>query len=262
MDSKLLRLACLSSIVYTEEKRLIDILSFDEQFTHIKCFNSHCSQGFVCYDRVLSSCVVVFRGTDDIMDVIRDVRIFPTKNKYRLGNGYVHKGFYSALDWLYNDMLDYINVLKNTFEDMNIICTGHSLGAAMATIMAYNISAKELYTFGSPRVGTRAFVKELEKINLKHIRVVNGGDIVTKSPSPVIYSHHGEKVTLNPVAKGGVKNRCISAHFIYNYISNLYDRCSDIDTCLDTFVKMYTDGRCETTGATAKSGADLQPRPT
>ena len=231
MNSKILRLACLSSIVYTGERHLLDILSVDDQFCHIKCFNSHQSQGFICYDNFLNSCIVVFRGTDDAMDVIRDIRMLPTKNKYRPGNGYIHKGFYSALVWLYDDVTRYINTLKDKFVDMRIICTGHSLGAAMATIMAYNVSADELYTFGSPRVGTRSFVKDLEKTKLKHIRVVNGNDVVTKLPSPIIYSHHGDELKLTCV-----KANCISNHLICNYIANLYGTCSVIDDGLYNLV--------------------------
>ena len=67
----------------------------------------------------------------------------------------------------------------------------HSLGAALATICASRLDAHELYTFGSPRVGNRAFVKEMKNDGIQHYRFVNNNDIVTGVPFPLrVYINH------------------------------------------------------------------------
>ena len=79
-----------------------------------------------------------------------------------------------------------------------VICTGHSLGAALATVMASRIDAEELYTFGSPRVGTRSFINEMTADGITHYRFVNNNDIVTRVPLALMgYKHHGELCYIN-----------------------------------------------------------------
>jgi triacylglycerol lipase len=63
--------------------------------------------------------------------------------------------------------------------------------------MASRLDANELYTFGSPRVGDRRFVKEMSTDKIKHYRFVNNNDIVTRVPPPIVYRHHGELVYIN-----------------------------------------------------------------
>ena len=83
-------------------------------------------------------------------------------------------------------------------KPLKVVCTGHSLGAALATLCAARIDAHELYTFGSPRVGNRDFVKELIKDGIKHYRFVNNNDIVTKVPfALMMYKHCGELCYIN-----------------------------------------------------------------
>ena len=73
--------------------------------------------------------------------------------------------------------------------------TGHSLGAAMATITATRVDAECLYTFGSPRVGGKEFIKQL---NCEHHRFVNNNDIVTKVPPQIMgFQHCGEERYFN-----------------------------------------------------------------
>jgi len=222
MDSKLLRLACLCSLVYDDDDRICKILHSLSEFSDVKCFNSHHSQCFVCVDHRLESCVIIFRGTDDIIDTVRDLRFFPMRNTGRSSSGYVHRGFCKSLDCIYDDVFNYVNELKAAYKNINVICTGHSLGAAMATIMAYNISANELYTFGSPRVGTKGFKRDLDASGIKHTRVVNGNDIVTTVPTSCIYSHHGSLLQMDKCQHFGV-----TSHLICNYIKNIQESCAD-----------------------------------
>ncbi|CAM0151425.1 unnamed protein product [Urochloa decumbens] len=78
---------------------------------------------------------------------------------------------------------------------LSITTTGHSLGAALAVLSAYEITtaaarsnddaAPPMVTavsFGGPRVGNEAFRRRLEESGGKVLRVVNSDDIVTKVP--------------------------------------------------------------------------------
>ncbi|CAL4904279.1 unnamed protein product [Urochloa decumbens] len=81
---------------------------------------------------------------------------------------------------------------------LSITVTGHSLGAALAVLSAYEITtaaaqqqrsndddAAPMVTavsFGGPRVGNAAFRRRLEESGGKVLRVVNSDDIVTKVP--------------------------------------------------------------------------------
>ena len=68
--------------------------------------------------------------------------------------------------------------------------TGHSLGAALATLAADRYgNVQGLYTYGSPRVGDRNFK---EDFNVNAYRFVNNSDIVTKVPPAGTYLHVGE----------------------------------------------------------------------
>ena len=74
-----------------------------------------------------------------------------------------------------------------------IVVTGHSLGAAMATICASRLhelgADLVLYTFGSPRVGDNIWARQFDDIEA--YRIVNNNDIVCRVPPFGYYSHVG-----------------------------------------------------------------------
>jgi len=87
--------------------------------------------------------------------------------------------------------------------------TGHSLGAAMATIIAYRYATLDLipnpsglFTYGSPRVGDRKFINYFNTLPFEHHRWVNDGDIVTKIPFAPFFYHCGTMHHIN--SKGQV----------------------------------------------------------
>ncbi|XAR70517.1 Phospholipase A(1) [Bertholletia excelsa] len=77
-------------------------------------------------------------------------------------------------------------------ETLSITVAGHSLGAALALLVANELSAAEpescplppvaVFSFGGPRVGNRGFVKCLNERNVKVLRVVNNQDVITRVP--------------------------------------------------------------------------------
>ena len=139
--------------------------------------------------------VVCFRGTepDEFSDILADLNAIPRRS---MTDGWVHSGFRGELDKVWNLIT---NLVSQNAEKELYIC-GHSLGGAMATLAASRLSqTEELYTFGSPRVGTRSFVKALKAV---HWRFVNNNDIVTRVPLALMgYKHHGTLCYINHYGK-------------------------------------------------------------
>ena len=72
-----------------------------------------------------------------------------------------------------------------------MLFTGHSLGAALATLLAGIKTPDALYTFGSPLVGDADFVATLSGV--KNFRYVDCCDIVTRIPPKGLgYQHLGQ----------------------------------------------------------------------
>ena len=72
--------------------------------------------------------------------------------------------------------------------DWTVMCGGHSLGGALATLMAVEAGkglgykSVALYTMGSPRVGERDFVKSVHESVPERWRIRNVRDIVATLP--------------------------------------------------------------------------------
>ncbi|ONK59095.1 uncharacterized protein A4U43_C08F2920 [Asparagus officinalis] len=76
---------------------------------------------------------------------------------------------------------------------LSLTITGHSLGAALAVLAAYDITATvknhpmvTVVSFGGPRVGNSSFRRKLEEQGSKVLRIVNTQDIITKVPGFVV----------------------------------------------------------------------------
>eukprot|EP01059_Diplonema_ambulator_P004447 TRINITY_DN1414_c0_g2_i1.p1 TRINITY_DN1414_c0_g2~~TRINITY_DN1414_c0_g2_i1.p1 ORF type:complete len:1160 (+),score=284.10 TRINITY_DN1414_c0_g2_i1:187-3480(+) len=75
----------------------------------------------------------------------------------------IHRGFASLWDTVSPVVCDQIETLRGEFGYERVFVTGHSLGAAVATLAAYSLakkygsSAVGLYAFGTPLLGNQAF---------------------------------------------------------------------------------------------------------
>ena len=99
------------------------------------------------------------------------------------GRGHVHRGFHDALDEIWGEVERRLTDLAQSGQ-RSFWFTGHSMGAAIATLAAarWQTSARRaVYTFGSPRVGDRAFVVDWDQA-VPVYRFVHGRDLITRIP--------------------------------------------------------------------------------
>jgi len=142
------------------------------------------SQAFVADDGAVR--VVSFRGSqpDDPSDIFADA-------DFRLvkwgSGGRVNEGFSNALDVIKDAIAPHLD------SPHRLLFTGHSLGAALATLAASRHRPAGLFTFGSPLVGDADFGRTLE--GLLHHRYVDCCDLVTRVPPSELfdYRHTGER---------------------------------------------------------------------
>jgi triacylglycerol lipase len=136
--------------------------------------------------------VLAFRGTE--ISKREDMKIDIEATKISVLDGRVHSGFRIAYESVAKDIE--ANVLK--LNGIPLYITGHSLGAALATVatqrLEHNPRIREIiaacYTFGSPRVGDNHYDIEFKS---PIYRVVNTTDIVTIIPLLAMgYIHIGD----------------------------------------------------------------------
>jgi len=176
--------------------------------------------------------VLCFRGTEpgEFSDIKADLNAMPDKADN--GSGWVHNGFQTEVDKIWEDIMKHVDLKLH--EKKSILICGHSLGGAMATIATSRLGDRvsALYTYGSPRAGTRKFVKSFKHI--PHYRFVNNNDIVPQVPPFGYYHHVGElyymsytnKISNNMSyfqrLKDKISGRC-RAWSKFQFFDNLYD---------------------------------------
>lgn len=143
--------------------------------------------------------IIVCRGTDAYCwrDTATNLYAWPENSP---SGGRVHGGFSYYASNIWPQIKNDLNVAKE--RNLNVWFTGHSLGGAMATVLASRCQKSEilpdpvqLFTFGSPRVGWPSYV---DSININHVRWVNNNDVVAYLPPWWLgYKHHGSEFYLN-----------------------------------------------------------------
>jgi triacylglycerol lipase len=130
---------------------------------------------------------VVFRGTMTMGEVLRDLKVRLVPYPYGKA-GWVHEGFIATYDLVRKVLIDSLAVLPGK----SLYVSGHSLGAAIATLAILDIVSSTpfrtpfLYTFGSPRVGDRAFAAEHNRtMGSRSFRIANTADLIVSMPLPV-----------------------------------------------------------------------------
>lgn len=201
-------LACMSQIAYDRfEAREEQNATADDQkiyddfvtklqsggFSLVRTFNDKATdtQAFIARNNEFA--VLAFRGTE--VTKRRDVKTDIKASKISVLQGRVHVGFMEA----YRSVGPQIRKSLLELKGVPLYITGHSLGAALATIATHNLEhdtdfpqfrqmIAACYTFGSPRVGNSRY-----DFRAPIYRIVNTTDVVTAIPFLAMgYMHIGD----------------------------------------------------------------------
>jgi hypothetical protein len=156
--------------------------------------------------------VVAVRGTEGILEWIHDLEFDLVTCPFLAGAGHTEDGFTAMYTSLRTgvspaspSVVDALATLPYPQPVTSMTITGHSLGGALATLLALDVAANTgftnptAYTFASPRTGDPAFVSTYNQVVKNSFRVANRMDIVPKLPFPPQYGHVDEAEDLNPV---------------------------------------------------------------
>jgi hypothetical protein len=170
--------------------------------------------GFILYNKNINDMIVVVPGTKSLKDWFKNVQVWGKKGNASTGAGVglnIHKGFAIA----YEQSIGSIKAAFNTFLEKNMdnikstknpfTChvTGHSLGAAIATILAYDFKTNllpakkidadiKLVTVASPRLLDEKSGKKLEEKlgRANMLRIFNVWDAVPTIVPEIYNSKH------------------------------------------------------------------------
>ena len=147
--------------------------------------------------------ILVFRGTQTQAEWLQNLDAKQVKYDAPDSKDYgaVHKGFLGLTRKLHPEP---VAIAKQLDPTIPCYITGHSLGAAVATLVAMEIAQKvpqlkdqiQLYTFAGPRVGSPKFVQAHSQLIPNSYRIVNLTDSVPLVPPVSLgnsYTHVGQK---------------------------------------------------------------------
>jgi len=190
---KAFSLAKASLLAYEDpadiEKQVRDVWKFDD----FQFFDEGKTQGFAMADA--KRIVIAFRGTEPTLEEwLNNLDFDLVPGPF---GGEVHDGFSGALDAVWTQVDRTISRFRQN-ASKSIWITGHSLGAALATLAAARRRDADqrvdgLYTFGQPRTGDRTFARNFNAdFKTQTFRFVNNNDVVTRIPPRSLgYSHAG-----------------------------------------------------------------------
>ena len=175
-----------------------------------------------------TDCVIAIRGTDKIIEWLIDAEFLPTKFTPVPGAGDVEDGFmsvYSTLAGLMPDGTtprDLHAFIKGLAPAGNLVITGHSLGAAVANLLALDAAVNDgatellLYTLAAPRTGFSSFAASFAASVPNNFRVFNEPDIVPKVPP--LYDQLGPGVEIDTKTSSAIKHSILCYHSLASYL--------------------------------------------
>ncbi|WP_424767947.1 lipase family protein [Paenibacillus sp. sgz302251] len=186
--------------------------------------------------------VLAFRGSGSAVDWVADFIAQQTPYRPVKNAGLTHKGFTDIYMSARNQILELVKQLP---EDKPLFVTGHSLGGALATLASYDLASNTaftspiVYTFGAPRVGDPAFVRQYNTTIATHWRFQNEFDIVPHLPTLVYQSPKTKQAYYYMHVKGEVKRSfrmgsVVRNHILPSYFADLSQEAPDFAMAICT----------------------------
>ncbi len=184
------------------------------------------TQAAIWFDAKAKEIIVSFRGTQmEWKDLLTDMYVFQEGLDGPTDSRLVHAGFKRAFKSVCGAVLQALTFIAPNLldEGWNVDVCGHSLGGALACLMAHELDRRipglvqadrlYVYSFGAPRVGNTAFCKDYDaRLKDCTFRIVNGLDVVARMPrgtrqtaALLEYSHCGRTVLLTETDAGAFK---------------------------------------------------------
>jgi triacylglycerol lipase len=170
--------------------------------------------------------IIAFRGTEPTMlqDWMTDVKMRRKAGPY----GKVHRGFLQGFQVVWPEIRAVITNWQTQAQSLWL--TGHSLGAALATLGMASLGEEAkpvngLYTFGQPRVGGKTFARNFDMdFKSRTFRFVNNNDVVTRVPTREMgFRHVGQVLMFD--AFGKLQS---DLHFWNQFLDRVVGRVADL----------------------------------
>jgi len=149
-------------------------------------------QGFIGYLPSQSAIYVSYRGSTSIKDWVNNLEVTMTDYP-RCSGCKVHHGFYKSEQGIISYVISSVKALKSAYPNYKVVVTGHSLGAALATLTSMDLKANgldnTLFMFGSPRVGNDQFAAWASSYVGNRNRVTHYKDMVPHVPMHERFTH-------------------------------------------------------------------------
>lgn len=166
--------------------KMVDVAHINNDITLAACF--------IAYNKDSNEIIVSFRGSANIQNWIEDFNI--EMMSYDCKGCEIHAGFFNDYLLIEQKINKKIEELTSKYSTASIVCTGHSMGAALSEIAGLRLKAKfstrqvHVHNFGCPRIGNAALAQFLAPRVDSLYRVVHHKDIVPHLPPESALYHH------------------------------------------------------------------------
>lgn len=146
--------------------------------------------------------VIAIRGTEGIQEWVHDAEFLLVTCPFLPGAGHSEDGFTAVymsmtttLDPKCPRVTQALSGLNFPQPVTSVTICGHSLGGALATLLALDVAANTafknlvVYTYASPRTGGPQFAATYNQVVPNTNRIAGRLDLVPKLPLPPLYDH-------------------------------------------------------------------------